>query len=321
MKHEVLGVGSLLLDQILPVEEEFLETIPGKKGGMQLITHRAMEEILRKSPIKPTPIAGGSGTNTIKGLANFGHACAFAGKLGADENGRLIRQNLQKLDVVPLIRETETPTGQALCMVTPDKERTMRTNPGAASEMRGADLDPAWFKGVSLVHLEGYTLLNEDLADRAITLAKEAGAKISFDLASFEIASAFKEKIIHLLSRHIDILFANKEETKTLTGLDPERGIHLLCDMCDTVVIYMGDQGGWVGRNNEKVRYPAFKADPLDTTGAGDLFASGFLHGCLENLPLEECARLGALTGSTVVGVMGAEIPPELWEQIKSKQL
>lgn len=318
MRHEVLGIGSLLLDQILPVNESFLENVPGEKGGMELINFTSLQRIINASETKPTAIAGGSGTNTIKGLANFGHSCAMAGMLDSDESGRLIEANLKKVGVNPLILRSKTPTGQALCMVTPDHERTMRTYPGAAQEFKGSDLKPEWFEGVTLVHIEGYTLLNSDLADRAMTLAKEAGAKISFDLASFEIATQFKEKIVHLMSHHIDILFANEKETRTLTRLDPERGIDILKDMSDTVVVYMGDQGGFVARGKEKVRYPAFKATPLDTTGAGDLFASGFLHGMLLNLPLEECARRGALAGSKVVEVIGAEIPKELWEQIKT---
>lgn len=319
MKYEVLGVGALILDLILPVDESFLKEVPGKKGGMELISHHTMQQIIKSSGKVPTMAAGGSGMNTIKGLANFGHSCAMTGKLGNDENGKRIAANIKELKITPLYMQSQTPTGLSLCLVTPDTERTLRTYVGAAKEMSGADLNPAWFEGVKLVHLEGYTLLNHELAERAITLAKEAGAKVSFDLASFEIATKYKEKIIHLLSRHIDILFANESETRTFTKLDPERGCDILKDLCETVVVYLGEHGGWAARGTEKIRYPAFKTNPLDTTGAGDLFASGFLHGYLLDLPLEECTRRGALAASTVVQVMGAEIPPDHWKQLHDK--
>lgn len=316
--NAVLGIGAPIVDHIVLVEEDFVRSIPGEKGGMELVDQKTFQQLLRATEKQPVMIAGGSGTNTIKGLANFGHPCSMTGKLGRDEASKLVLESLTKHRITPLYLRSNTPTGASLCIITPDNERTLRTYPGAVLEMKGNDLNPDWFQGVSLVHLEGYTLLNEGLAERAMTLAKAAGAKVSFDLASFEIATQFKKKIVHHLVRHVDILFANANETETFTGCAPEKGCDILKDMVDTAVIFLGDQGGWVARGDEKIRYPAFKANPLDTTGAGDLFASGFLHGMLSGFSLEECAELGAQTGSAVVEVYGAEIPPELWERIKS---
>lgn len=315
--YEVLGIGAPILDQIIPVSDDFIKEVPGKKGGTDLIDYAPMMRLIKKSGQNPTTIIGGSAANTIKGLANFGHKCAIAGKIGNDQEGRLIERTLNSQGITTLYIKSPTQTGQSLCMITPDKERTLRTFVGAAKEMSPADLNPIWFEGVKLVHLEGYTLLNEELTERAMALAKDFGAKISFDLASFEIADLYRERIVHLLSRHIDILFANEMETRIFTKLDPERGCDILKDICETVVIFLGADGGWAARGEEKVRYPAFHANPLDTTGAGDLFASGFLHGYLKGLSLEECARRGAIAGSAVVQVLGTEITPELWKMIR----
>lgn len=315
----ILGIGAPIVDHIVLVDEAFIQSIDGEKGGMELVDRKTFQKLLKAAEKQPVMIAGGSGTNTIKGLANFGHSCSMTGMLGSDEPSKLVLDSITKLGITPLYLRSDTPTGASLCMITPDNQRTLRTFPGAVSEMTGKDLNPEWFQGKALVHLEGYTLLNEGLAETAMQLAKEAGAEVSFDLASFEIATRYKEKIVHHLVRHVDILFANADETKTFTGRSPEKGCDILKDMAGTVVVFLGDQGGWVARGDEKVRYPAFKASPLDTTGAGDLFASGFLHGILSGYPLEHCAALGAQTGSAVVEVYGAEIPPELWAQIKSR--
>lgn len=314
MTYSILGIGAPIVDYIVEADNAFIKNAGGEKGGMELISFPRFQQLLAQSPTTPIIIAGGSATNTIKGLANLGHSCALSGKISHDPAGKLILKTLKRLSILPLHVYTETPTGLALCMITPDRERTMRTYVGAFSEMKGDDLKPHWFKGVKLVHIEGYTLLNEDLTERAMHLAKEAGALVSFDLASFEIATRFKERIVHLLVRYVDILFANQFEAETFTGVsDPEKGVEILKDMCDTAVVFMGHEGGWAANRTEKLRYPAFMANPIDTTGAGDLFASGFLHGILNKHPLAKCAHLGAQTASAVVGVYGTEIPEDKW--------
>jgi sugar/nucleoside kinase (ribokinase family) len=317
MSHSILGVGSPILDFIIKVDEPFIQKVGGAKGGMELVSLNQFHQLLKLAESESIQIAGGSATNTIKGLANFGHVCSITGKLCKDSAGAKVIQAVHNLAIKPLYEYSTTPTGMALCFVTPDNERTLRTYPGASVEMTGADLNPEWFDGVNLVHIEGYTLLNEGLTERAMELAKNAGAKVSFDLASFEIATRYKERIVDLLVRYVDILFANQLEAFTFTGVaDPEKAVDVLSDMCHTAVIFLGDKGGWAAHGAEKCYYEAFKANPLDTTGAGDLFASGFLHGILENYPIKKCARLGAHTASIVVGVYGAEIPTDQWPLI-----
>lgn len=318
MSHTILGIGAPIVDHIVEVSEAFVQSIKGAKGGMEFVSHSAFKQLLNETHAEPLIIAGGSSTNTIKGLANFGHSCAITGMLSDDEAGNLVCRAVQRLGIKPFYLYSTTPTGLSLCLVTPDNERTLRTYSGAVLEMKGSDLDPKWFEGVKLVHIEGYSLANEGLTERAMELAKQAGALVSFDLSSFEITNLYKERIVRLIVRYVDYLFANQLEAETFTKLkDPEKAIDVLNDMCGTVVVYMGDKGGWAANQKEKLHYAPFKTNPLDSTGAGDLFASGFLHGALTNQPLLKCAQLGAITASTVVGVYGAEIPADKWSLVK----
>lgn len=319
--YEVLGIGSPFVDYIIAIDEDFLRHVPGNKGGMVVVDYRTFLAIITKSGAEPIIIAGGSGANTIKGLANFGHPCAIVGKIGSDDAARRFLESMKTLNVIPLFKKTETPTAQAVCLITPDGERTMRSFLGASQEMSQRDLDPNLFNGVKLVHIEGHSLHNEQLTQEAMKLAKNAGAKVSFDLGSFEVVDAHRQRIIDLLSRYVDIVFANRDEIRSLTRLDPDKGCSVLKDMCETAVILLGKEGCIVGSGYKQVNCPAFPVEPLDTTGAGDLFASGFLHGYLRNMPLEECARFGALAGAAVVQVQGVEIPSHGWEKIKKAVL
>ncbi len=316
--YDILGVGAPFIDHILPVSEEYLATIPGEKGGMQPVDYQTLRAIIDDSGAEALLRVGGSGANTIKGLANLGHRCALLGKVGMDPAGKAFLKSLKSLNIQSLLIPTSTPTGQLVCLVTPDGQRTFRDFLGSQLEMRPEDLNPHHFEGVQWVHIEGYTLLNERLTIRAMEYAKRAGAKISFDLASFELAARYKIHIIHLLAHHVDIVFANREETRALTGMDHEKGCAVLKDICGIAVVLMGADGCFIGHEQEILHCPAYPVNPLDTTGAGDIFAAGFLHGYLTGKSLRECARYGALAAAEVVQVYGAEIPQDSWARIKN---
>lgn len=316
---DILGIGAPFVDHIIQVSEEYISQLPGKKGGMWPVDYRTLTKIINSSGSAPTLILGGSGANTIKGLANFGYRCALSGKIGTDEAGRKFLASMKSLGITSFLQPTHNPTSQVVCLITPDKERTMRAFLGASEEMRGEDLDPRNFVGVRLVHIEGYSIMKEGVAQRAMELAKSVGAKVSFDLGSFEVVKAYKKALIELLARYVDIVFSNQEETLALTGREPEKGCEVLRDICETAVILLGKEGCLVGQGTREVYCPAFKVDAVDSTGAGDLFASGFLHGVLQGCSLEECARYGALTGAAVVQVVGVDIPPQSWDEIKRK--
>lgn len=317
--HEILGIGTPIVDQVIMVSHEFIETIPGLKGGSIPVDYNTLVELIKKSGETPTFIIGGSTTNTIKGLTRLGRKCAIFGKIGSDEAGKRFRKELEQLGIRPHLPIGDLPTAQVACLISPDYERTMRSFLGAGTQMLPEDLSAKMFKGVKLVHIEGYILSYGELTRRAMELAKRAGAKISFDLSSFEIILQHKNTIIDLLTKYVDVVFANEEETKALTGFDPERGCEILKEMCEIAVVKMGKQGSLTARQDIKIYQPSFDVKTLDTTGAGDLFASGFLHGYLSKKTLEECSKYGALVASEVVQIIGADIPSESWPQIKQK--
>jgi sugar/nucleoside kinase (ribokinase family) len=315
--YEILGIGSPLIDYIFQVDNSFLEAIHAVKGSMKPMDYPAFSRLVRKCGIQSTIRMGGSSANTIKGLAHLGHRCALVGKVGEDSAGAAFVKSLKNSNVISLLVHSSTPTGQIACLVTSDGERTFRDFLGASKEFSMEDLKPELFTGVKLVHIEGYTLMNESVTLRAMELAKAAGAKVSFDLSNFELVQQFQNQIVHLLSQHVDIVFANRDETRTLTKLDSEKGCSILKDLCDVVVTLMGSEGCWIGHGSEQYRCLAYPVTPLDTTGAGDLFAAGFLHGYLTGRALTECAHYGALAGAAVVQVFGAEIPETQWEELR----
>lgn len=313
---EILGIGAPVIDYRIEVSEEFLRQIPGKKGGMVAVDYSTFTKILSDSALPPMLIAGGSCANTIRGLAGFGHKCAFLGKIGADLPGKKFQENLSSLEIKSFLKTTSTPTAQVICLITSEGERTMRSFLGASQEFSEKDLDASYFDGVKLVHIEGYQLLHGAVLEKAMKLAKDAGALVSFDVGSFELASKYKDRIIDLLVKYVDIVFANEDELFSLLELKPEKGCRVLRDLCEAVVILMGVNGCWVGSKEHQIKCEAFPVKPLDTTGAGDFFASGFLHGYLQGASLERCAYFGARMGEAIVQVHGGCLPVEAWSKL-----
>jgi sugar/nucleoside kinase (ribokinase family) len=316
---EILGIGAPIIDYVVMTTDDFLAQLPGEKGGMVPIDYETLLSILKNCKSPPLAIAGGSGANTIKGLAHFGHHCGLIGKIGNDTAGEKFLESMRALKIKPYLCKATTPTAQVACLITPDGERTMRTFLGATQEMTAQDLDPKVFQGVKLVHIEGYSLLNGDLTETAMQYAKDSGAKVSYDLGSFEVVKGHRERILGLLSKYVDIIFGNKDEIQALFQLNPEKGCTALSQLCETAIVLLGKEGCIVGTKSGQVHCPAFVVDAVDTTGAGDLFASGFLHGYLHGVSPEECARYGALTAATVIQAHGVDIPVETWQEIKAK--
>lgn len=318
-QYEVIGVGTPLLDHLLTVTPEYLETLPGEKYGMETVGYEEMIRIIENSGSVPKQIAGGSCANAIKGLACLGHRCALTGKIGKDAIGKKVIEDLEDLDVVPLVHYSEKPTARVVCLITGNGNRTCRSFQGAAEEMSPQDLVQDHFAGVRLAHVEGYTLLRSGLTKRAMELAKKEGAAVSFDLASFEIVRTYKPLILELIEEYVDIVFANSDEAKMLMGHGAEKACEAIKGLCSAAVVMMGDKGCWAMDDSEKFHCAAVKAKVVDTTGAGDIFASGFLHGYLLGKPLNVCAQWGAITGGAVVEVIGAELSEEQWSEVKRR--
>lgn len=318
-KYDILGVGSPILDYILHVDEDFLQQVPGQKGGMEPIDFDTLQTIIKKSDLPPLATTGGSCSNTMKGLAHLNYRCALLGVIGSDAAAQQYMDAIQQSGILPLFQTSPLKTSQVVCLITPDGERTCRSFLGASQDIHLEKITPELFQGVKLVHIEGYSLLQGVLTEKVMQLAQAAGAKISFDLASFELVEQFKERILTLLSRFVDIAFANEHEIITLTGMGGQKGCQYLKDVCETAIVKMGKQGSWVGKSTSISHAPALNVQVVDSTGAGDLYASGFLAAYLKGKSLKDCANIGNFVGARAVEVPGTDIPQSTWDLIKKE--
>lgn len=313
---EVLSLSAAIVDHFFMISEEQLKTITSEKGTWAPIDYQTLCSILERNPNISRMVPGGSGVNVLKGLAHFDHPCSLIGKIGSDEKGEFFLRSLRKLGIETHLEEGKLPTGQAICFITPDAQRTFRSYMGASHSLTDMELSESLFTGVSHFHIEGYQLVDRDLVVRVLKLAKNAGLTISMDLANIEIVRHNKDFLLKILSNYIDIVFCNEQEAKALTGLSPKEACTNLSSLCEVAVVTMSERGCWTQSGKVLFYTPAFAVNAIDTTGAGDLFASGFLHGYLTNEPLQKCSWLGSLVASYVVKMVGAEIPEQIWDEI-----
>lgn len=318
--YQVLGVASPFIDRIFSIDYEQFNKLEIEKGGTLVIREpdyfQKVTEILG-DPIKTTP--GGSGCNTMRGLAMLGIECSTIGGVGDDQEARDFVAQLKDAHIFPQYKTIKIPTAQVLSLVTPDYQRTMFAFPGASCHYFSEDLDFNHFLPAKLLHIEGYALRNGDLVEKAMYLGRKAGCIVSYDMGCYQFAEEFRDRILDFLSAYVDIVFANELETKALTGLEPEEGCRELMKRCPVVVVLCGSAGCFVGCDGQVKNYLPQPALVRDTTGAGDLFASGFLYGYLLGKDIGTCAYYGNLLGAAVVQEIGAIIPNEKWQALKQK--
>lgn len=322
VRPAVLGAGSPIVDLLVKVNYDFLKEIGAAPGGMELVSSQIMEDLLHRVTAVPRKAPGGSAGNTIFGLSRLGMPTAFLGKIGSDPDGEYYRKRLVELggtDNAFRFSTTE-PTGRCLSMITPDSERTMRTNLGAAATMNTDDILDAEFAGISHVHLEGYLLFVPDITEKILIMAKKHGCSVSLDLATFELVNFKKAILPELLKNYVDIVFANADEAAAFCGNQtPVQMAETLGQYCDVVCVKLGRDGSCVKRGTQIVQVPAELVQAVDTTGAGDLWQTGFLYGYLNGRELSDCARYGSIVAAEVVQVIGSEIPEPRWQIIRER--
>lgn len=316
----IIGVGSPIVDSIAMIDEDFLNRVEGDKGGMVLVDGSIIDELVSQLPEPPSSAPGGSAGNTLFALARLGADAKFLGKLGHCARGQFYRERFAKLGGDDSRFKTGTrANGHCLSLVTPDGERTMRTDLGAAMTLAPEEISAADFEGCDHAHIEGYLLFNEALMQRVLKSAKEAGCRISLDLASFEVVGAAKDSLPMILENYVDLVFANEEEGEAFTGI---RGDYVamtrrLGEFCEIAAVKVGPKGSYVARGGEvQAIAPVTVERVVDTTGAGDLWAAGFLYGLTRGKSLADCAALGSVLGAAVVQERGSELPEIVWEGI-----
>jgi len=314
----IVGIGSALVDLLLQESDEFVLASPGKKGGMTLVDHPVIEDLVGKSTQEPSIVSGGSAGNAVVGVGRLGGPARFIGKLGSDELGGKFESDLVRNGVEPVLFRSRSATGRVLSVITPDAQRTMFTYLGASSEMRPEEITAECIGTAAIVHLEGYLLFNQELILACLQAAKEAGALISLDLASFTVVEANRQILREIIGSYVSIVIANDDEARAYTGLaDESRALARLASQAPLAVVKIGKRGSLISHEGRVSRIGIVGTGAaVDTTGAGDLWAAGFLYGLAHGLPIEKAGMLGAACGGEVCQVIGAHIPDEGWNRI-----
>lgn len=318
MMRKVLGMGNALTDILLQIEsDEVLEELKLPKGSMQLIDEVKLAEIRSAVAIEKSVMAtGGSASNTINGITRLGVPAGFFGKIGRDDIGTFFMNDTVANGVEPMLQYSDLPSGNCTVLVSADGERTLCTYLGAAAELTPDDITEDLFKGFSIFHIEGYLVQNHALIRNAVQLAKQAGLLVSIDLASYNVVEANLDFLKDIITEYVDIVFANEEEARAFTGKEPEEALIHIANHCEIAVVKIGKKGSYVKSGDTVHTIDPFLARSIDTTGAGDLYAAGFLYGLAIGLPLDSCGRIGSLVSSRVVEVLGAKMDQEVWDDI-----
>ena len=314
-------MGNALVDILVSINDDsLLDEFELPKGSMQLVDKEKSQSLLDALSHLDYEIAsGGSAANTINGLANLGVACGYIGKIHDDKFGKTFTADMTQKGIKAKLMFGGQDTGIATTLISTDSQRTFATYLGAAVELEAGDLKADFFKGYDFFHIEGYLVQNHELIKTAVRFAKNNGLKVCIDLASYNVVEANLDFLKSLVTEYVDIVFANEEESKAFTGKDPDEALHEISEMCEIAVVKIGARGSLVKSQSEKVFVEAISAKAVDTTGAGDLYAAGFLYGMSQGLSLDKCARLGSLLGGNVIEVIGPKMDAGRWTKITSK--
>lgn len=311
----VAGVGAALVDLLVEEQDSFITVLGSDKGGMTLVELSAIDAALKSTsaPVKVVP--GGSACNTMVGIGNLGGKARMIGRLGKDELGMAFLDGLLKAGVDRRIKQADMPTGRVLSVVTPDTQRTMFTYLGASSQLSPDDVTLDDLSDAGMVLLEGYLLFNRPVVEKIIAVAKQAKAKIVLDLGSYQVVEVCRDFLDEVIPS-VDIILANEDEAKAYTGMGESESLDILAGKVEIAVVKVGRKGVMLAQGPGRHKVEAHLVKAVDTTGAGDLWASGFLYGLTQGLSLDNAARLGCKVGSEVVQVMGAVIPDEGWKRV-----
>jgi sugar/nucleoside kinase (ribokinase family) len=318
-KKLIIGVGSALIDILAHEDEAFLDRTGAVKGGMTYVNKSFIDETLLLTSRPPSLVPGGSACNTVIGIGKLGGAARFVGKCGSGAMGEFFENDLKRQNVEAVLLRSGSPTGRVLTIITPDAQRSMFTFLGASAETKPQDISQNFFTNAAIVHIEGYLLFNPELIIKVLKTAKSTGARVSLDLASFNVVKESHAQLQDIVAAYVDILIANEDEALAYTGhKDEARAIRALAADAEIAVLKVGERGSFIACGDQIAPIqPKTGAPIIDTTGAGDLWAAGFLYGLVNGYTLEKCGELGSVCGYEVCRVVGANIPDAGWERIR----
>lgn len=316
MHLDVCGLGNALVDALVVLDEgEVIKRHGLKRGTMHLVNHDRWEEVyaeVKAGKVELHP--GGSCANAVSTVALLGGNASFCGLVGEDELGRVYRAKLQEtLSGTHLVSRNSVQTGKCLSLVSSvDAERTMLTDLGGTTELLPADLPFEAIEHASWLHITGYLFTGGSVGDAAMEAmdrALHAGTRISLDVGDTFVIDHFRDTVAHVIRRYADAVFLNEEEASHLIGGgDAALALHEVGQWADTVIVKLGKRGSLV--RHEGLVYPveAHAVAAVDTTGAGDAYAGGFLFGLTRGWPIHACGRLASAVAAMTVGQVGGVI-------------
>jgi sugar/nucleoside kinase (ribokinase family) len=314
MNKKILGIGNAIVDVLAKVDGEFLKKNKLIKGSMKLINKSEFEDLKKNIKIEKV-VAGGSVANTMAGIAYLQGNPSFIGKINSDNFGDLYKKSLKDINVnfSYIEKNEDTPTGASIILITPDSERTMCTYLGISSQLSEKDINENNIIGNELIFLEGYLWdkgISEKMFKHAITVAKKNKVKIAMSLSDIFCVTRHKQDFYNLLKDDLDILIGNENEINELANkknlLDSVNQLKVLNKL---IVVTRSDNGSMAVKNNEIINCNSIKVRKvLDLTGAGDLFAAGFLKEYLDNSDIKKCLETGSILASKIIQKIGARL-------------
>jgi sugar/nucleoside kinase (ribokinase family) len=317
----VLGVGNALVDIMIALEnDEILHLLGLPRGSMTLVDSHLSAAIYQATvPWHSLITTGGSAANTIHTLASLGAGCGYAGKITEDELGFVFEKEFSDKGINTHLLYSKTGTGRVMAMVSPDSERTMATYLGAASELLPQDFSAEMMKPYGYLYVEGYLVQDHSLIETILKTGYEAGLIVAIDLSSYNIVEQNRDFLQSLITRYVDIVFANEEEAMAYTGSAPGEAVKTIAGQCDLAIVKIGKSGSLVLAGNTLITIDPVPATAIDTTGAGDSYSAGFLYGLTQGLSLRQCGDIASLVSSRVVEIMGAKIPETSWPELRTR--
>ncbi len=318
---KVMGMGNALVDVMTILKSDrTLKEFALPKGSMQLVSIEFSNRLLAGTlGLQKMQSSGGSAANTIHGLAHLGISTGFVGKIGKDNLGRFFKKDLLDNHITPILFHGLEETGRSIALISRDSERTMATYLGAAVDLQEEDITSDIFSGYQFFHIEGYLVQNRELIQKAIRLAKSNGLTVSIDMASYNVVRDHRVLFETLIREYVDIILANESESESLTGEKPEKAIGLMSEMAEIAVVKLGQEGSLLKRGAEEHTIGIEEVKSIDSTGAGDLYAAGFLYGLCKKQSLNVCGRIGAILGGHITEVVGAKMHAESWTTVREK--
>ena len=316
----VIGIGNALTDMLVNLSsDEVLTRYNIARGSMSLVDSKLQSEVSKAVAGRPYSLSlGGSADNTIRAMARLGAEVGFIGKVGRDTTGDFFEQALSNLGIQPVIFRGENRSGKCVSLISPDGERTMLTHLGAALELHADEISEQVFTGYDCLYIEGYLVQNHTLISSVARKAKQCGLKVAIDLASFNVVAENIDFLRELVREYVDIVFANEDEAKTFSGeSEPINALQYISEMCSLAIVKIGMKGALIKQGEQVVHVGIMAAAKrVDTTGAGDFYAAGFLYGLTLGLDLRQCGTIGAVTAGKVIEIVGTTLSDEAWEDI-----